>query len=342
MKFAATAVFSVLVTVPLVGAFSPSATVPTSPLATSKATATATRSSSRAGSGLTSRWMAADDNDAKQDGAQITSVSGKELKFDDKTGRFFETNLDECIPEEEFCTINEDTGEKIRLTIAEKERIFLDALQSYYATGRQLLPDSDFDLLKEDLEWNGSDVVVVNRDEAKFLAATEAYLKGQPIMEDKEFDALKTSLKEAGSKFAVDTEPKCYIDTGVCKVTLQKDNFRNNLLYLPAGAILSLVWLALGFEIIEPIIRLNPIILIALGSPLIYNGSKAITDNLLFPNNLVAYGPCPSCEYENRVYFGNILGVEGFDDIANAKCPNCKTVFTVQRQSLRASTLPKE
>jgi hypothetical protein len=64
------------------------------------------------------------------DGAQVTSAR-KELKFDDKSGRFFETNLDagECIPDEEFCTIDDDTGKKIRLTVAEKERIFLDALQ---------------------------------------------------------------------------------------------------------------------------------------------------------------------------------------------------------------------
>jgi hypothetical protein len=71
--------------------------------------------------------MAGDDN---LDGAQITSAR-KELRFDDKTGRFFETSLDseECIPDEEFCTIDEDTGSRIRLTVAEKERIFLDALQ---------------------------------------------------------------------------------------------------------------------------------------------------------------------------------------------------------------------
>ena len=71
--------------------------------------------------------MAGDD---KLDGAQVTSAR-KELKFDDKTGRFFETDLkeEECIPDEEFCTIDEDTGNKIRLTVAEKERIFLDALQ---------------------------------------------------------------------------------------------------------------------------------------------------------------------------------------------------------------------
>lgn len=74
--------------------------------------------------------MATEDDDENQDGAQITSAR-KELKFDDKTGRFFETRLEteECIPDEEFCPIDDDTGEKIRLTVAEKERIFLDALQ---------------------------------------------------------------------------------------------------------------------------------------------------------------------------------------------------------------------
>jgi len=280
--------------------------------------------------------------DGDYDGAQVKSVR-KQLKFDDKTGRFFETDidLDECIPEEEFCTIDDETGNKIRLTIAEKERIFLDSLQSYYASGRQLLSDEDFDLLKEDLQWNGSSVVVVNRQESKYLAAMEAYLKGQPIMDDAEFDELKKELKETGSKFAVDTEPKCYIDTGICKVTLQEDKFRSNLLYLPAALTLSVVWLGLAFEIIEPFVRVNPIILLAIGIPLITAGSKTLTEDYIFQNNLVAFGQCPSCEAENRIYFGDILGVEGFGDEGNLKCPKCKDVVTVQRNTLRASTLPK-
>jgi hypothetical protein len=196
-------------------------------------------------------------------------------------------------------------------------------------------------MLKEDLQWNGSPLVVLNRSEAKYLAAVEAYLKGTPMMNDSEFDDLKRELKEAGSKFAVETEPKCYIDTGVCKVTLQEDKFRSNLLYLPAGLLLSVVWLGVGFEVIEPIIRLNPLFLFLLGTPLIYNGAQKVTEEFIFENKFVAYGPCPSCEYENRVYFGNILGVEGFSDQANVKCPNCKAVFAVQRKTLRASTLPK-
>lgn len=64
------------------------------------------------------------------DKVQITSAR-KELMFDEAKGRFFETNIEkeECIPDEEFCSIDSDTGERMRLTIGEKERIFLDSLQ---------------------------------------------------------------------------------------------------------------------------------------------------------------------------------------------------------------------
>lgn len=112
-------------------------------------------------------------------------------------------------------------------------------------------------------------------------------------------------------------------------------------MYLPVGAILSIVWLGFGFEVIEPLIRLNPIFLAALGAPLIYNGSISLTDQFVFPNNKIVYGPCPACEAEVRVYFGDILGVEGFGDVAGVKCTKCKAEINVQKRTLRASTLPK-
>lgn len=281
--------------------------------------------------------------DGPEDGTTITSAR-KELSYDAASGRFFETGMDpeDCIPTDEYCVIDKDSGELIRLTIEEKERIFLDALQSYYFNNRQLLNDAEFDLLKEDLSWNGSAVVNLNRKEAKYLAAVQSYLKGSPTLSDKEFDELKAELKEEGSQFASSKEPRCYIDTGICTVTYQPDNFRSNLLYLPVGSILALLWLAVGFEIIEPIIRLNPIILAALGAPLIYNGSISITESFIFPNNKIVYGPCPACENETRVYFGDILGVEGFGDVASVRCDKCKATINVQRKTLRASTLPKD
>lgn len=204
-----------------------------------------------------------------------------------------------------------------------------------------MLSDTEFDLLKEDLVWNGSPVVAMSKQEVRYITAMQEYIKGTPVMPDKEFDALKQSLMDEGSKFAVQTDPKCYIDTGICKVTLQEDKFRSNLLYLPAGSILMVAWLFFGFELIEPIIRLNPVILAILGLPWVYTGAKGITENLIFQDKKIAYGPCPSCNFQNRVYFGNILGVEGFGSVAEVKCPNCKATFNVQKNTLRASTLPK-
>jgi len=280
--------------------------------------------------------------DGPDDGTKLASGK-KEIGYDKSSGRFFETGkgAEECIPDDEYCVLDKETGQMIRLTLVEKERIFLDSLQSYYVSGRQMLKDDEFDILKEDLSWNGSPLVQMNRNEAKYLAAMQSYLNDKPIMSDAEFDALKTTLKEEKSPFAVSTEPKCYIDTGICTVTMKDDFFRGNLLYLPAGLVLSIAWLGIGFEIIEPLIRLNPLLLAALGSPLIYKGAKTITDEFIFPNNKIVYGPCPSCEAENRVFFGDVLTVEGFSDIATVKCPSCKTQFSVQRNTLRASTLPK-
>lgn len=279
----------------------------------------------------------------KDDTVTLTSTNKKEIGYDEKTGRFFETNIDpdDCIPDEEYCIVDKSSGELVRLTLEEKERIFMDALQSYYVSGRQLLNDQEFDSLKEDLAWNGSKMVNMNRQETKYLAAVQSYLKGTPMLSDEEFDTLKADLKEEGSKFASAKEPRCYIDTGICTVVFQEDKFRNNLLYLPAGVILTILWLGFGFEVIGPLIRLNPIILALLGAPLIYNGALTLTNDYIFPNNKIVYGPCPSCEVDNRVYFGDILGVEGFSDVAGFKCTKCKDDIKVQSRTLRASTLPK-
>lgn len=82
---------------------------------------------SRAFLGLSRLPMGKDD----PDGTMISSVNAKQIVYDEKTGRFFESSQDEgeCIPDEEFCVVDKDSGAMIRLTVEEKERIFLDALQ---------------------------------------------------------------------------------------------------------------------------------------------------------------------------------------------------------------------
>jgi len=151
----------------------------------------------------------------KEGSSSATTVTSarKEIGYDEESGRFFETNIDsdDCIPDEEYCILEKESGKYIRLTLEEKERIFMDALQSYYVSGRQVLNDAEFDMLKEDLAWQGSSLVNMNRQETKYLAAVQAYLKGEPIVSNEEFDALKTELMESKSPFASSKEPKCYI-----------------------------------------------------------------------------------------------------------------------------------
>ena len=67
----------------------------------------------------------------KEDPTLMKSTLKKQIAYDEKSGRFFETNINEedCVPEEEFCMTDNESGELIRLTQEEKERIFLDALQ---------------------------------------------------------------------------------------------------------------------------------------------------------------------------------------------------------------------
>lgn len=277
--------------------------------------------------------------DGPPPGTKIVS-NNKEVQFDGI--RFYETGVegDDCIPNEEFCIIDPENSQPIRLTVEEKERMFLDALQSYYASGRQIMDDAEFDALKEDLMWNGSELVNLNRREIAYLEAMQGFNKGSPTMSDAEFDALREELREEQSVVAVDKEPKCYIETGICTIEWKKDNFRNNLIYLPAVAIMTFIWLG-SSAVIVGLNQLNPLLALIAGSPVIYIASQAITDNFIFANNLIAYGPCPNCEYPERVYFGNILGVEGFDDQAAKKCKSCKEEILVQRRSLRAATLPK-
>jgi hypothetical protein len=75
------------------------------------------------------------EGDGSDEKTFVSSVFKKELAFDEKAGRFFETDYGEgdCVPDEEFCMTDKESGNLIRLTLEEKERIFLDALQVSYS-----------------------------------------------------------------------------------------------------------------------------------------------------------------------------------------------------------------
>lgn len=275
--------------------------------------------------------------------------SSDKLVYDTKANRFYEAQLSDDNNNslgEEFFLVDKATGETIMLTREEKERIFLDAIQSYYFSGKSNLPDDQFDRLREDLSWEGSALVTLNRNETLFINAMQAYTKGTPILSNQQFDELKNSLREAKSRIAVQTEPKCYVDTGVCKVTWTVDSIRTSSLYVPATSIATLLYLGVLYEI--PFVRsnFNPLLILLVGAIPIYYSAKQITENFLFKDPLVAIGPCPNCGVDNKIFFGDVLGVSlgGTDELqqqqSTGKCVNCKTALTIKRGTLRVSTLP--
>ena len=74
-------------------------------------------------------------------------IAADKLIFDNNSGRFYESKIEEMC-EEEFCLIDTDNGKNILLTREEKERIFLDSIQSYYFKGQNGLSDVQFDKLR--------------------------------------------------------------------------------------------------------------------------------------------------------------------------------------------------
>ena len=53
------------------------------------------------------------------------------------------------------------------------------------------LSDEEFDVLKDELLWEGSTVVTMTKEEQMFLEATKAYAMGEPVLTDEQFNDLK-------------------------------------------------------------------------------------------------------------------------------------------------------
>lgn len=238
--------------------------------------------------------------------------------------------IDENIAE--FCSINPNTGKPVELTVREKEALFLDAMQSYFR-GEQALSDAEFDALKEELIWQGSEVVSLSRDEFRFLDAARAYERGQQLMTDEEFDALKVRLQKQGSIVAIQRGPRCSIERKITFSDVIPDKRRTFVLYIPAGILTALAWLSFSFEF-TPLHNVDPVVSLILGSPLIYYLAKGLT-GLVLPEPLILVGDCPSCGRRTHVLFGNVLNVKGFDKSADVRCDKCKAQLKVEKDSNR-------
>lgn len=83
--------------------------------------------------------------------------------------------------------------------IVVKELMYFEALHSFYRTGSSLLKSDDYDVLKENLTWEGSSVATMNAKEALFVTAVASSRRGEPIIDDEEYAALKSELRKQES-----------------------------------------------------------------------------------------------------------------------------------------------
>ncbi len=262
--------------------------------------------------------------------AEVPSPELKESAGKAEPEPEMQVELDENIAE--FCSINPLTGKRQELTVREKEALFLDAAQAYFR-GDATLSDAEFDVLKEELTWQGSDVVSLNRDEMRFLDAARAFERGEAMLSDEEFDKLKKKLQDQGSSVAVYRGPRCSIQRKVTFSDVIPDKRRTFALYLPAGLIASLSWLSFSYEL-TPLHNIDPVLSLIVGSPVIYYLARLLT-GLVVPNPQILVGDCPSCGRRTHVLFGNVLNIKGHQDSAEVKCEKCKASLKVERDTGR-------
>lgn len=230
----------------------------------------------------------------------------------------------------DFCTI--ENGRRVKKTIGEMEQDFLGALSAWYYGGKPTMSDAEFEVLKEELQWAGSKVATLDSDELRFLEASQAYAKGQTIMSDEEYDTLKASLKQKASVISAEG-PRCSIRSKKMYADAETDYLRMTLLNVPAAMIVLGLSFAVDyvtdFAITKAITGSAYGIALAAGLilPSTFVLSVGVT-NILFKDNLILKGQCPSCGAENFTYFGEVFSVNGNKGQNAVDCCNCGAGLT--------------
>ncbi|KMZ68199.1 ferredoxin-plastoquinone reductase, PGR5-like protein 1, chloroplastic [Zostera marina] len=241
----------------------------------------------------------------------------------------------------QYCSID---GKK-KKTLGEMEQDFIQALQSFYYDGAATMSNEEFDNLKEELMWEGSSVVMLSKEEQRFLEASMAYVSGKPILTDEEFDNLKLTLKREGSSI-VSEGPRCSLRSRKVYSDLDVDYFKMFLLNVPAAVVALLLFFFLddltGFEITYLLELPEPFSFIFTwfaALPLIFWSATAIT-RVIVKDFLILKGVCPNCGTENVSFFGTILSIPSGGKVNTLKCSNCGSSL-VFNAGTRLITLPE-
>ncbi|KAJ0047536.1 hypothetical protein Pint_15956 [Pistacia integerrima] len=257
-----------------------------------------------------------------------------------------------------YCSLDKKQEKK---SLGEMEQEFLQALQAFYYEGKAIMSNEEFDILKEELMWEGSSVVMLSSDEQKFLEASMAYVSGKPIMSDEEFDQLKIRLKVhlclfhfqslalyflmEGSEIVAEG-PRCSLRSRKVYSDLTVDYLKMFLLNVPATVVALGLFFFLddltGFEITYLLELPEPFSFIFTwfaAVPLIVYLAQSLT-KLIVKDFLILKGPCPNCGTENLSFFGTILSVSSGGTSNSVKCSNCGTSLVYDAKT-RLITLPE-
>jgi len=230
------------------------------------------------------------------------------------------------------------------MSLLQKEQLYLDCCASWNVEKKELISEDQYEDLKSDLTFEGSQVMLMSREEIQFMVASMRYNKGQPIMEDDAFESLRTKLRKMGSLAVKHDAASCKIlDDGakICKADLYSDDGKNALLYTPAlvlSALLFNEW-AFWFQGWDPLFSL------ILGSPFIVGATYVLTNFIYFQQPYITKTVCPECGTPQNIFFGDVLFVSGkpVDDFVNTKCINkdCGVQLKGDRDAMRVQVVFK-
>ena len=77
--------------------------------------------------------------------------------------------------------------------------MYVDALRSHQE-GHPLLSDEQFNELKMELNWQGSDFPPLSRTKIRFVEAALQHARGLPMLSDEEYEALKEQVRAEGHR----------------------------------------------------------------------------------------------------------------------------------------------
>ncbi len=216
--------------------------------------------------------------------------------------------------------------------------------KAFYYDGTPTMSNEEFELLKEELTWEGSKVAVLSGDELRFLEASLAFQAGKPVMTDAAYDALKVSLRAADS-FVTQQGPRCSLRSKRVFANARPDYLKMTALNLPAAVLTLAALFALddvtGFEITKLVELPEPLgILVVWGFvlPIVYVIASAIT-NVVVRDPLILKAPCPNCGAPTQSFFGEILTVAGNKAGAEVACGACGSKLQFDRAAREVTLL---